>query len=279
MNVASPRKTEMFARMAWLAGAASIFLLAPFGAQAAGNRIHANAHSHNDYLQARPLLDALAQNFCGVEADIYLVNGKLLVAHELNHTDPDRTLEKLYLAPLSERVKMNGGRVHPNGPGILLLIDIKTEGTNVFPVLQQQLEKYKSMLTWAENGVVHTNAVTVVLSGDRPRELLKAQTPRFAFFDGRFEDVGQVEKPSFMPLISDNWQKYIAWKGEGPVPDTDRAALKNWVQRVHAEGKQIRLWGAPDNPAAWQLLLDAGADWVNTDHLPELASFLQKSGK
>ena len=37
------------------------------------------AHAHNDYLHKRPLLDALAQGFCSVEADIFLVDGALLV--------------------------------------------------------------------------------------------------------------------------------------------------------------------------------------------------------
>jgi hypothetical protein len=40
------------------------------------------AHSHNDYLHRRPLLDALEQGFCGVEADVFLVDGDLLVAHD-----------------------------------------------------------------------------------------------------------------------------------------------------------------------------------------------------
>lgn len=35
------------------------------------------AHSHNDYEQRRPLLDALALGFNGAEADIRLVDGRL----------------------------------------------------------------------------------------------------------------------------------------------------------------------------------------------------------
>ena len=49
------------------------------------------AHAHNDYLHARPLLDALDHGFCSVEADIYLVDGQLLVAHDRNKVDPRRT--------------------------------------------------------------------------------------------------------------------------------------------------------------------------------------------
>src|SRR5207249_11561405 len=84
-------------------------------------------HAHNDYEHKRPLLDALDHGFCSVEADIYLVDGRLLVAHMRSQVQPERTLEKLYLEPLRQRVKKNGGSVYPAGPELVLLIDIKTD--------------------------------------------------------------------------------------------------------------------------------------------------------
>jgi hypothetical protein len=41
----------------------------------------ANAHAHNDYEHKRPLFDALDNGFTSVEADVFLVDGKLLVGH------------------------------------------------------------------------------------------------------------------------------------------------------------------------------------------------------
>ncbi|HEY2894618.1 MAG TPA: hypothetical protein VGJ16_10410, partial [Pirellulales bacterium] len=73
------------------------------------------AHAHNDYLHEHPLADALAHGFASVEADIFLVDGKLLVAHEKRDIKPDRTLESLYLDPLKQRVRENGGSVYPGG--------------------------------------------------------------------------------------------------------------------------------------------------------------------
>src|SRR5438093_5049824 len=62
-----------------------------------------HAHAHNDYEHARPLLDALEHGVCSVEADIYLVDGQLLVAHDRQKVSPTRTLQALYLDPLTER--------------------------------------------------------------------------------------------------------------------------------------------------------------------------------
>src|SRR5262245_53599684 len=83
-----------------------------------------NAHAHNDYWHKRPLLDALNQGFTSVEADIFLVDGKLLVGHDILELQPERTLESLYLEPLARRVRENGGHVCGKGDRFILLIDI-----------------------------------------------------------------------------------------------------------------------------------------------------------
>ena len=70
-----------------------------------------HAHAHNDYEHARPLLDALAHGFCSVEADVFLRDGRLLVAHTPLDLKPERTLERLYLDPLRQRVRANGGQM------------------------------------------------------------------------------------------------------------------------------------------------------------------------
>src|SRR5438128_9965118 len=85
------------------------------------------AHAHNDYEHKRPLFDALDNGFCSVEADVFLEAGALLVGHARADLRPGRTLEKLYLDPLRERVKANAGRVYKNGPAIWLLVDVKSE--------------------------------------------------------------------------------------------------------------------------------------------------------
>ena len=54
--------------------------------QAPAERPLLRAHAHNDYLHSRPLADALAHGFWSIEADVWLTNGALLVAHDLDKT-------------------------------------------------------------------------------------------------------------------------------------------------------------------------------------------------
>ena len=80
-----------------------VLITVAFAAETAAVAPLAQAHAHNDYEHDRPLLDALDHGFTSVEADIYLVDGALLVAHNRRDVKPERTLEKLYLDPLQER--------------------------------------------------------------------------------------------------------------------------------------------------------------------------------
>jgi hypothetical protein len=111
------------------------------------------AHAHNDYEHARPLLDALDHGFCSVEADIFLIEGRLLVAHDRGDVKPERTLQALYLDPLRECVRQNRGRVYTNGPEFSLLIDIKDKWQETYPVLRKVLEGYADILTRWRVGV------------------------------------------------------------------------------------------------------------------------------
>ncbi|MFI9548079.1 phosphatidylinositol-specific phospholipase C/glycerophosphodiester phosphodiesterase family protein [Streptomyces sp. NPDC052016] len=238
------------------------------------------AHAHNDYEHQRPLLDALDHRFGSVEADIFLVDGQLLVAHDPVDLDPARTLESLYLAPLAARAKANHGSVYRGSRTPLqLLIDIKTEGASTYLELDRQLQRHQHLFTTYAHGRVRRGPVTAVISGDRAARVpMEAQTVRRAFYDGRLTDLGGTEA-SFASLISDNWTLHFGWRGVGAFPDTERQKLRGIVGAAHRRGQKVRFWATPDVPgpardALWGELLDAGVDYLNTDDLAGLEAFL-----
>ena len=80
-----------------------VFAVLAGAASAAEPVLLPRAHAHNDYEHARPLAEALERGFGSVEADVWLVDGALLVAHDRKDVKPARTLAALYLEPLRER--------------------------------------------------------------------------------------------------------------------------------------------------------------------------------
>jgi hypothetical protein len=234
-----------------------------------------NAHAHNDYNHDRPLLDALSRGFGSIEADVFAVDGVLLVAHDREDVHPERTLEKLYLAPLAERVRSNDGRVYgPPAPPLLLLIDFKSGADETYVALEPLLERYASMLVHDVDGQRQPGAVQVVISGNRPIPAIAADPNRRAYIDGRLPDLERPESAAWMPLISDHWGNHFRWRGRGSLDAEDQAKVSEILSRAHEQGRRVRFWATPDHEAAWRVLHDQGVDLINTDDLAGLANFL-----
>lgn len=234
-----------------------------------------SAHAHNDYYHQRPLLDALSNGFCSVEADVYLVEGKLLVGHDRDELAPNRTLQGLYLEPLRQRARQHDGRIYSNGPTFTLLVDFKSEGVATYRALDKVLQAYGDVLSSCEDERVTQRAIQLVVSGNRPIDLMSAQAKRYAFVDGRLSDLDGSLGPDLMPLISDRWTAHFRWRGDGDLSAAEQEKLQAIVRKTHQREQRLRFWATPDRPEVWQTLFDARVDLINTDDLPGLAAFLR----
>jgi hypothetical protein len=237
------------------------------------------AHAHNDYEHDKPLLDALSHGFRSVEADVWLVDGELCIGHDA--PDCDRTLESLYLEPLAEIARSNGGEIYDGSTEPLrLYVDVKDGGQAVWNILADQLDDRPRLVTsWVGDREV-TRAVEVVVSGQLANQTYDDRV-RWAAGDGRIVTSPPADATSDdLVVLSDNWTRLFTWQGVGPMPADQREKLHDLVDDAHAEGYEVRFWATPDTePAAreavWRELVDADVDQINTDHLPELEGFLK----
>ncbi len=234
-----------------------------------------NAHAHNDYEHLRPLLDALDQGFTSIEADLFLVKGELLVAHDMKDTAPNRTLKALYLEPLYDRFQRNGGSIYPGGGNVTLLVDIKSEGAATYSELHRQLAPYSKMISETVGGQHVERAVTVIVSGNRPIPEIKASNPRYVGIDGRLSDLDSDLSSSLMPLISDNWRLHFRYQGKEPITEAEQTKLREITIKAHEKGRRIRFWATPESEQLWQELKSASVDLIGTDDLPRLSKFLR----
>jgi len=229
------------------------------------------AHSHNDYEHRRPLAEALENGFGSVEADVWLVDGQLLVAHDHADLKPDRTLESLYLDPLKERISKNGGTVY-RGTNVSfhLLIDVKSEAEPAYKRVKEILVQYSPLLKQWEETAEKGGPVTVILSGNRAISEIVQENHRFLGIDGRLKELdGDKRDLLFYPWISDSWKNVTGENSTAWTPAV-RQKIRTFAERVKKAGASSRIWGAPDNADSWQELRQIGVDWISTDKIVEL---------
>ncbi|MBS1575802.1 MAG: alkaline phosphatase [Bacteroidetes bacterium] len=229
----------------------------------------ANAHSHNDYNNPIPFYAAYTEGFGSIEADILLQDGILYVGHSTDDIKYKRTLEDYYIKPLLAGVRKNNGFPYADGSKSLqLLIDIKTGAIPTLDTLISLLKKYPEL--------INTDKIKWVISGNRPDASKFSSYPSFIWFDGNIEDSYSNEALSKIVMLSADLKNYTEWNGKSNTTSESEQKIKAAVAKVHGLNKLIRFWDAPDIINTWYELMHFGVDYINTDHIHELASFLNK---
>jgi len=224
-------------------------------------------HSHNDYLQPRPLYTAIEAKAQWIEVDVFLVKENLLVGHSLKETSRKKTLQSLYLNPIINLFKKNDGRISPDSNyAPQLVIDIKQDGAIVLDYLLKIFQSYPTVF----DRTVNSKAVQIVISGDRGDIANWKNFPSFIQFDGRpFEEYDQVTIQK-IAMISDNYYKYL----ETRTNRGDSIKVREVVRRATVLNKPMRFWAAPDNEQTWKFLIQFGASVINTDKPQACREFL-----
>ena len=220
------------------------------------------AHAHNDYEHTKPFYEAFQLGFGSIEADVFALNGQLLVAHEIGHASSNRTLKSLYLDPIEQVLKSDTqGNFH------LFLIDSKTSADSTMPLLVKALTPLGKL--------IQEKNIKIVVSGNRPEPKDYIKYPNWITFDGRKDENVPVFAKDRIYLVSESFLKFGLWDGKSPMKPEMKDKLQAFINDVHKEGKKIRLWATPDTLFAYQTLLSLGLDYVGTDHLTALADFLK----
>lgn len=105
-----------------------------------------NTHSHNDYMQKRPLVDAIEAGICSIEADVHISlfsrsHHKLFLGHIFPSTE---TLQDKYLEPLAHlAVQRKGKSLYAKGgcPQTTLMLDLKTAPIETWDAIDNAILK------------------------------------------------------------------------------------------------------------------------------------------
>jgi hypothetical protein len=248
-----------------------------------------NCHSHNDYWRSVPLYEALAAGCVGIEADVWLTDDEeLLVSHSWETAKQDRTLRSLYLDPLTrifnklnvstastEDKKIGFFESDPNS-SVILLIDFKNDGHDIWPVLLSQLQplREKGWLTYYNGDELVQGPLTIVGTGNTPFELVQQNsTNRFIFFDAPLLDISNVlYNATNSHYASVQMNKAIGRVMFNKLKGSQVELLRKQIEAATEKGLKSRYWDTPAWPITlrdkvWMKLEELGTGMLNVDDL------------
>lgn len=228
------------------------------------------AHSHNDYEQERPLLDALEHRFASVEVDVFLRGDTLAVAHYPWQTRGE--LSALYLDPLVALVQERGS-AYGDGRPFTLWIDLKDDVDPLLDILHERLAAHPTVFTRYEgDDVIEQRPIEVVLTGAAAKVRYVERETRFAIRDSNGFATSD-------PRSNARWGLYARPDAEVREADADLdSAYQSAADSAHALGRRLRVYASPDDEQTWCAQLRAGFDFIGTDRIGDLAAVLSDDG-
>lgn len=254
-------------------------------------------HSHNDYWRRIPFFDAVHAGCSSVEADVWHFHDELYVGHAIPALSHNRTFRSLYINPILSvlnrqnpvtefsKGSKNGVFDEQFDQTLVLLVDFKTNGVDLFPVVEEQLSPLRDQgyLTHYNGTDLIQGAVTVVGTGNTPFEsVLANNTYRDIFFDAPLK-VFTTDGPnneslkynytnSFYASVSAYEAVGFPWLGHYTDRQVDK--LRDHILGAQKAGLKARYWDTPAWPKGlrnyiWTLLVKQGTDYLNVDDIKE----------
>ncbi|MCY0977227.1 alkaline phosphatase [Chryseobacterium wangxinyae] len=220
------------------------------------------AHSHNDYEQKIPFWYALGSGAQSIEADVFLENNELFVAHNKKDISKSRTFENLYLKTTEQAIELNLSEEKP----IQILIDIKTDAKATLQLIVSQIQKHPK--------IVNQKIFSFVISGNQPKPEEFTSYPDFIKFDYQKLTNLTAQQWEKVALVSLNIKQYSNWNGKGGLTEEDLIKVTNVIKEAKTFKKPIRFWAIPDSKTSWEFFVNAGVDYINTDKPKDCVEYI-----
>lgn len=232
-----------------------------------------NGHAHNDYLQERPLLNALELGYGSIEVDVHLFKDELVVSHYSLGLKKKPSIEELYFEPLRLWMSLYALNYLPPNPPLEIMVDFKSEGLASYLKLKALVEAFPGLFERYIAGERQAGPVRLVISGNRPVDVILSDEDRIAVLDGRIADLGKGISSDLMPRVSSSYNSVLSWNGRGEIPDADFEKFTDLMEEAKKEGKAFRFWAAPETNAWWELCAAHENALVNIDKLRDFVEF------
>jgi alkaline phosphatase len=225
--------------------------------------------AHNDYARDTPFYTAYDLGVGYIEADVFLIDDEILVAHHRNEIEAGKTLDSLYLKSLQQKIAGNKGFAYPDhDKHLTLMIDLKTEGAPTLKAITQAIDRYPALIA--------SPTLHFMISGSVPDPLEWNDYPEYIYFDGRPDITYTAAQLERISMISTSFTSQVKWDGEGSIQEEDQKKLLTLAKAAHQKGKKMRFWATPDSENAWRELMKMNMDVIVTDKVTDAADFLKK---
>ena len=225
------------------------------------------AISKDDYKRKQPLIEALNTGLAGVSI-------KIKVGKDGSLKCGNKDFEDLYLKPLQARISENNGWVYAGRPDEFYLI-VEVDGDSLLALkgLQKIIENNNIILSSITDGKRQKRPIKLVLSGDIPRTQMLNESNRFYTLCESIQKIDTRFDGNSISISAMNFDKLFNWDGTQNMPNMQYHTFISYLKNARKAGRSTLITDIPDNPNAWGIMLEAGADFLEIEDFEAFVVF------
>jgi hypothetical protein len=217
------------------------------------------AISKDDHKNKIPLQEALNVNFAGVSVKVKIGKDGLIKCD-------GKLFEDLYLKPLQKRASENNGWIYPGRPDeFFVIVEVNGDSLIAFKAFEKLFDSYSGILSSFIDGKRNKKAVKLVLTGDIPRSKFLETQNKYCTIDEPIQKIDSRYDGNSISISTLNFKKLFNWDGTQNMPNMQYHSFISYLKNSRKAGHLSFVTNIPQNPNAWGIMLEAGADFLEVD--------------
>ncbi|MEX1189160.1 MAG: hypothetical protein WED33_07865 [Bacteroidia bacterium] len=241
-----------------------IFSLAYLSAQPA---YISKAIAGNDHQRKKPLTEALENGFAGITADLNLKkNGNLYSGSDL--------FKDIYLEKAKKLVQERKGNLYQGRTEeFIMVLELLSDEKETLEALEKELSSFVEILSSKSSGGIEKKAIRLVVSGKNGSALGYISPSPYIFTEVPFNKTTPGDASAFIGTTSMRFKKVYDWNGSGSMPNMQYHSFSSMIKVAQKSGRKVRLFDIPEIPNAFDLFINAGADYIQVDDIDKFVTY------
>jgi hypothetical protein len=227
----------------------------------------ARAIAGNDHDRKKPLHEALENGFAGITAELSLKkDGNLYCGSKL--------LSEKYLKPAKKLISERKGNIYlERTEEFIMVFELRSDDMETVKALEKELGPYSEILSSKGSDGINKKAIRLIITGKNGNTPEYISSSAFVFTEVPFNKTSPDDASIFKSTAGMRFKKVYDWNGNGSMPNMQYHSFSSMIKVAQKSGRKVRVYDIPEVPNAFDLFLNAGADYLQVNDLDNFVTY------
>ncbi len=148
-----------------------------------------------------------------------------------------------------------------------MIFELRSDDMETIKALEKVIEPFKEMLSSRESGEIQARAVRLIVTGKNGNTPEYISSSKYIFTEVPFNKTIPSEASVFTGTAGMRFKKVYDWNGNGSMPNMQYHSFNSMIKVAQKSGRRVRVFDIPELPNAFDLFLNAGADYLQVNDI------------